>query len=116
METITKKVTKKDENGNKIVKEVTYVIDPSFVPSDPSQICMEFIINYCEAKGAEAIEWLCDTFEKKHTNKNGKETEYPFVMIRRDFCVKFFPAIAPKYENKPTANFRTEFLKKYRAK
>lgn len=105
-ETITKtqkRVNK--ETGKKEVKKIEYRIDASFVPEKVSDICMEFIINYCKANGAEAIKWLKDIANKKETqertstDKNGEkitktvEVHTPFVSLRTAFAEKYFPDI-----------------------
>lgn len=93
------------ETGKKEVEKIEYRIDASFVPEKVSDICMEFIINYCKANGAEAIKWLKDIANKKETqertstDKNGEkitktvEVHTPFVSLRTAFAEKYFPDI-----------------------
>lgn len=96
-------VTKKKKVKGEVV-ETTYRIDSAFKPSEIGEICLEFIENYCVAKGE--IDWLLEkvntksyTVERKDKNSGEKFTEtvecdnYPFVNLRRDFTAKFFPAI-----------------------
>ena len=94
------------ETGKKEVEKIEYRIDASFVPEKVSDICMEFIINYCKANGAEAIKWLKDIANKKETQertstdkKTGEkitktvEVHTPFVSLRTAFAEKYFPDI-----------------------
>jgi hypothetical protein len=98
MEYITKS---KKVNGETI--ETKYRVDADFVPKEIADICMEFIENYCVANNQ--IEWLVKTMnitEYKVTRNKGKKDEYietvkcdnyPFVNVRRDFVMQFFPKI-----------------------
>lgn len=95
-------VTKsKKVNGETI--ETQYRIDADFKPTKIAEICMEFIENWCVANNQ--IEWLVNTMnitEYKVIRNKGKEDEkeeivkcdnYPFVNVRRDFVMQFFPKI-----------------------
>lgn len=89
----------------KIVKgevvETPYRVDVDFVPSAIGEIAQEFIENYCVAKGE--VEWLLATvnttsYTTTKKDENGKKVtvnvpceNYPFVNLRKDFAVKFFP-------------------------
>lgn len=106
-ETIVKRQQRVDKKtGKKVIEDITYRIDASFVPEKVSDICMEFIINYCKANGAEAIKWLKDIANKKETQertstdkKTGEkitktvEVHTPFVSLRTAFAEKYFPDI-----------------------
>ena len=95
-------VTKSKKVNGEVV-ETKYRVDAGFVPTEISDICMEFIENYCVA--FKEIEWLVTTMnitEYEVVRNKGKENEYtetvkcdnyPFVNVRRDFVKKFFPKI-----------------------
>lgn len=89
---ITKKHEIKLEDGTKQEKEIRYRIDADFKPAAISDICMEFIVNYCEDKNQ--INWLMEKVNTTIVDKNGKNRDYPFVSIRADFMNEFFPSIA----------------------
>jgi S-adenosylmethionine synthetase len=125
-EYITKKVThqktlyKLDSEGkrvkDKVVRtdeDVTYRIDAAFVPSDISEICLEFIENYCEANNQ--IDWLVDTVSKTITDKNGKKRDLPFVNLRAEFAKTFFSNII-KGEKGGAPTMKARILAKYRKK
>lgn len=106
-ETIVKRQQRVDKKTRKkVIEDITYRIDASFVPEKVSDICMEFIINYCKANGAEAITWLKDIANKEElqertsTDKNTGEkitktvkVHTPFVSLRTAFAEKYFPDI-----------------------
>lgn len=106
-ETIIKRQQRVDKKtGKKVIEDITYRIDASFIPEKVSDICMEFIINYCKANGAESIKWLKDIANKKETqertstDKNTGEkitktvkVHTPFVSLRTAFAEKYFPDI-----------------------
>jgi hypothetical protein len=94
--------THKDKEGKVI--EVTYRIDADFIPSKINEISNEFIENYCVAKNE--VEWLLTTVNTSSyvVERKDKETKavrletiqcdnYPFINLRRDFALKFFPDI-----------------------
>ena len=98
-----KYITKTKKVRGEII-ETTYRVDADFKPAEVNEICMEFIENYCVAKGE--IAWLLETvntsaYEVERTNKETGEKfkevvkcdNYPFVNLRRDFVKKFFPKI-----------------------
>ena len=99
-ETIVKRQQRVDKKTRKkVIEDITYRIDASFVPEKVSDICMEFIINYCKANGAEAITWLKDIANKEElqertsTDKNTGEkitktvkVHTPFVIARKILC------------------------------
>ena len=88
--------------------ETQYRIDADFKPSKIGDISMEFIENYCVANNQ--IDWLLEevnTTTYSVIRDKGKPTErtevvttdnYPFVNIRKDFVLKFFPSILGKDE------------------
>lgn len=97
-------ITKKHKDKEGKIIETQYRIDAGFIPTGIQQITQEFMENYCTANGE--LNWLNKTthitqFEverkDKDTGKKYKEIvtvkEYPFVNLRRDFAVKFFPQI-----------------------
>ena len=106
-ETIIKRQQRVDKKTvKKVIEDITYRIDASFIPEKVSDICMEFIINYCKANGAESIKWLKDIANKKETqertstDKNTGEkitktvkVHTPFVSLRTAFAEKYFPDI-----------------------
>ena len=121
-EYITKTVTHQkttvevDESGKEVKKvtrtkeDVTYRIDAAFVPSDISEICLEFIENYCEANNQ--IDWLVDTVSKTITDKKGKKRDYPFVNVRADFAKTFFSDII-KGDKNEAPTMKARILAKY---
>jgi len=98
--------TIKHKNKDDKEVEITYRVDADFKPTALSEICEEFIQNYCIAN--DKIEWLTEqynsteTFTVKSTErkikKDGKELkvgdtyEAPksFVSIRSAFGAEFF--------------------------
>lgn len=89
---IEKEYKKKDKEGNITPVKTKYRIDADFEPKKPNEICVEFIINYCEKEDKNA-DWLEAQFKEKTTNKSGKEVEKSFYEIRKAFVEKFFPEI-----------------------
>lgn len=112
----------KDENGKKLTETVTnkYRIDVDFVPEKASDICGEFIDNYCIAKGKEDIEWLINLTEKevevtikKGKNKGEKRKQkISDLEIRKEFVNKYFPDLKAKEKETPKRDLRLEKLKK----
>lgn len=94
-EYITKSHMVKDEDGTKRKVSVDYRVDADFVPTSISEICVEFMIEYCFAHGEG--DWLDDEASKKVqiTTKKGtvSERNTPFVTLRAKFTEKFFPEI-----------------------
>ena len=111
VEKIIKKHTVKDEAGNSITKEVEYRIDADFVPEKASEICNEFIENYCVAN--KKIDWLVAKVQETITDKNGKEKDLPFVNLRADFVKEFFPSIIIGTKKKGDT-FKERILAKYK--
>lgn len=80
-----------------------YRIDAAFKPKEIGEISLEFIENYCVANGE--TDWLIEEAnitEYTVIRNKGKEDEfeevvacdnYPFVNLRKDFALKFFPGI-----------------------
>ena len=96
-------ITKKKKVKGEVV-ETTYRVDAAYKPAEISDICIEFIENWCVANNK--IEWLLEkvnttsyVVERKDKNSGEKYTEtvtcdnYPFVNLRRDFVESFFPSI-----------------------
>ena len=104
------KITKKYKNKNGEVKETTYRIDADFVPKKATDICDEFINNYCKAQGVEAVKWLLGkrkekviaTKEKTNLETNEIETieferKLTALEIRKAFIEKFLTIIFLTY-------------------
>lgn len=92
----------KKVNGETV--ETKFRIDAEFIPKKTNDICMEFIMNYCEANNE--TDWLLEevnttsyTVERKDKATGKTFTKvvecnnYPFVSLRRDFITKFFPQL-----------------------
>lgn len=111
---ISHKVKKRDDDGNPVKKggrfvyeevDQNYRIDPYFVPEKISDICMEFIYNYCVANNEVA--WLkeINSRTEKAIKNKGKPNEtivekpISFVSIRSEFTKKFFESCIKR--NKP---------------
>ena len=103
-------ITKKKKVKGETV-ETTYRVDAAFKPAEISEICIEFIENYCVTNNK--IDWLIEKVntpsyqvERKDKNTGEKFVEtvacdnYPFVNLRRDFVQAFFPQIL---KGKPAA-------------
>lgn len=121
-EFITKTYEKK-KDGVKTEVKTTYRIDKDFVPTKNSEICYEFIANFCEAKGNEAIEWLIAIQEKmvERKDKDGNvkmKNEKPVKQrltdkeIIKEFIDKYFPELKAKAKEEPKYKSRIEALKK----
>lgn len=106
-------IIKQSKHKGEVV-ETTYRIDADFIPSKTSDICQEFIENYCVANNE--TDWLVEvcsrtSYQKEQKNPETGEREtvniscksYPFVNLRADFVHKFFPQILkPKAEHAET--------------
>jgi len=81
-----------------------YNTSPTFIPNNINEISIDFIINYCTAKGKADIAWLkALAAAKVAPDKNGRERRISFIEIRKEFVKKYFPSIAPAAkEKKPT--------------
>ena len=116
MQIITKTYKKyvKDENGNRIKEngvfktqdiETEYRIDADFQPKKATEICNEFIVNYCKSKGKEAVKWLLDLMKTKipDTDKNGEiiDRKITNLEIRKAFVKKYFPSLSAKEKETP---------------
>lgn len=94
----------------------TYRIDADFIPTQISDICQEFIENYCVAHNE--LEWLIGVATKKVQFEKGKDGEKkvveqanPFVSVRAEFAKKFFPSIVKGSAHKET--WAESLLRKY---
>lgn len=116
-EYVTKKKIVKGE-----VVETIYRIDADFVPTKVNDISVEFIENYCVAKGETA--WLVETATKKSYTTTKKEDgvkkevviecdNYPFVNLRKDFVEKFFPQIIKGTKKKTEETFAERVQRLY---
>ena len=67
-------------------------------------ITFDYIVEYVKGKGTEDVQWLKELAEKPVApDKNGKERKISFIEIRKEFVIKYIPALAPKpKEKKPT--------------
>ena len=96
-------VTKKKKVKGEVV-ETTYRVDAAFKPAEIGEISIEFIENWCVAN--KKIDWLVEkvntsSYEVERKDKNTGEKfmetvqcdNYPFVNLRRDFVMAFFPSI-----------------------
>ena len=103
---ITKSVYRKNkETGKRELVKITYRQDAEFVPTSIKEICAEFMVNYCIAKGEEDIKWLKElyeeTTEKSTVDDNGK-LEKTKVRANNDrqivalFAHKYFPKCIKK--------------------
>ena len=87
---IDKEVSRKDkETGKNFKTTARYRIDPDFIPASSTEVCQEFIEEYCVANGE--LDWLIAEAEKTVIDKNGKERANSFPQIRAEFMKKFFP-------------------------
>lgn len=102
--------------------ETNYRIDAGFKPTAISDIAIEFIENYCVANNQVA--WLLEkvnttSYQVERTDKNtgAKYMEkvqcdnYPFVNLRKDFVMKFFPSIIKG--NTTTETFKDKINRLY---
>lgn len=68
---------------------------------DIKEINLEFIIGYVKEQGPDAIQWLKDLKNKPvPPDKNGRERKMSFIELRKEFVIKYFPALAPKPKEK----------------
>ena len=110
------KVSVDKKTGEKTATEIKYRIDADFVPSASSEICMDFIENYCVANNE--TDWLVEVVQKTKTikdkdgNDTGKVRDYNFIEIRADFVDKFFPQIKGK-KPKKTPTLKQRIIDKY---
>lgn len=91
----------KNKNGEKI--ETTYRVDADFVPTNQTQICDEFIQNYCIAQGKEGMEWLLKlrkTKIEKEDNGVRKIRDISQLEIRKAFVEKYFNHLKAKETKK----------------
>ena len=86
-------VSKKDgsffitKTSGKHKKDKTYNIAPDFIPQYTSDVCSEFIFNYCKANGQMA--WL-----KEHREQCVSESGNPLnIKLRGEFVDAFFKSI-----------------------
>lgn len=103
---ITKSVYRKNkETGKRELVEITYRQDAEFVPNSIKEICAEFMVNYCIAKGEEDIKWLKERYEemeeKSIVGDSGKEEKikvraYNDRQIVALFAHKYFPSCVKK--------------------
>lgn len=104
------KISKKKVDGEIKLIEKTYRIDPDFVPTSTSDICVEFIENYCVAH--DQIAWLVGELStpRKQILKDGKErtAEITAIQLASIFYKKFFPKTSKSEETWVQA-----LLKKY---
>lgn len=110
------KVTTDKKTGEKTATEIKYRIDADFVPSASSEICMDFIENYCVANNK--TDWLVDVVQKTKPVKDkdgidtGKVRDYNFIEIRAEFVDDFFPQIKGK-KPKKKQTLKEQILAKY---
>ena len=110
------KVTTDKQTGEKTATEIKYRIDADFVPSASSEICMDFIENYCVAN--KKTDWLVEVVQKTKPvkDKDGKDTgktrDYNFIEIRAEFVDEFFPQIKGK-KKKTKMTLKEQILAKY---
>lgn len=103
----------KSKKANGETVETKFRVDADFIPKKANDICMEFIVNYCEANNE--TDWLVDevnissyTVERKDKATGKTYTKvvecsnYPFVNLRKDFIEKFFPKLISKSAKKET--------------
>ena len=114
---------KKGENKGQVV-ETTYRVDAEFIPTEINQIAQEFIENYCAAN--DRTDWLLEKANitsyvvertDKETKKKYLETvtcdNYPFVNLRRDFVVDFFPSILKGVKQEKPETFKERMNRLY---
>lgn len=69
--------------------------------TDIKEITLDFIIEYVQAKGQDDVKWLKETYNKPvKPDKNGNERTMSFIELRKEFVIKYFPALAPKPREK----------------
>jgi len=68
---------------------------------DIKKIDFDFIIEYVQAQGPEAVQWLKDISKKPvPPGKSGKERNISFVELRKEFVLKFFPGMLRSQKEK----------------
>ena len=109
-----------NDKGNFVWEEVEqeYRVDTAFVPSNVSEICEQFIENFC-AESQDRIDWLLEEIDKKELHKNRKTAEkeeknISFVSLRSAFAHKYFPACIK--EKKKKEDFRTKIRERFNKK
>ena len=97
-------------NKNKEEIATTYRIDAEFVPTEQSQICIEFIKNYCISKGKKDAKWLYElmTSQKAKDSEGVKTRKITNLEIRKAFVEKYFPALIEKKTSHKTQNILEE--------
>lgn len=113
----------KSKRAKGVTVETKYRVDAEFIPKKANDICMEFIVNYCEANNE--TKWLLEEVnissyiverKDKVTGETYTETvkcnNYPFVNLRKDFIGKFFPSLLSNSTKKET--WKEILNKKYR--
>ena len=70
-------------------------------PTYPGDICPEYMLNYCEAKGLDHLEWYVKTLEEqitKQTVKKGTEEVIQTITrkrtpseVKQQFIARYFP-------------------------
>lgn len=93
-------VESKETRQRKPREPIALLTDPKVEPITIEQIGGDYIYNYCEQQGADAINWLVDVSQQKQINKNGKEGYASHFTIRTEFCKKYFPHLLPQTKNK----------------
>lgn len=92
----------------------TYRVDADYVPTKISDICQEFIENYCVAH--KATDWLVKEvsipYERKLKDGTTAPSAYPFISLRTDFAKEFFPAIVGN-SSKPAESFSERIKRLY---
>jgi len=98
-ETTRMAISKKDGSftifkpSGKHRKEKAYNIAPNFIPQDISDICSEFIYNYCKANGQ--MKWLKEQKESC-VSESGKPLN---IKLRGEFVDMFFKSLRNRTTN-----------------
>ena len=96
---------KKDKDSGQIItKEKKYCLEvdtKKWAPTYPGDICPEYMLNYCEAKGLDHLEWYVKTLEEqitKQTVKKGTEEVIQTITrkrtpseVKQQFIARYFP-------------------------
>lgn len=84
------------EEIKEVVKEKEEKVYPVYpeVPTQTQDIVSQYVIDYCVAN--KQVKWLQETAQKKYVDKNGKEQNYNFFQIRKEFVLKFMPELDGK--------------------
>ena len=84
-------------------------------PTNIKEIKKEFVMHYCKEHQAEgAIDWLSAILNTpKKIDKNGKERDISFIVIRNEFAKKYFPHLVPIAQ--PRDKTMKDMLKEYLA-